>query len=127
VHLTLGILRKSQAVSYALSFFWLDGFAVPTPAQVTLTVGQLHTFPQTRTTYYRHISNQGLESSALPSLRPVQTSDPLAREPRTASAQGEPQRASGNSPALDPSLLVDSKKRCAWGKVILEKCVKTKL
>jgi hypothetical protein len=22
-------VRKSQAVSYALSFFWLDGFAVP--------------------------------------------------------------------------------------------------
>ena len=39
VHLTLGILRKSQAVSYALSFFWLDGFAVPAPAQVTQTVG----------------------------------------------------------------------------------------
>ena len=28
MHLTLGILRQSQAVSYALSFFWLDGFAV---------------------------------------------------------------------------------------------------
>jgi hypothetical protein len=40
VHLTLGILRKSQAVSYAFSFFWLDGFAVPTPAQVTQTVRQ---------------------------------------------------------------------------------------
>jgi hypothetical protein len=39
VHLTLGILRTSQAVSYALSFFWLDGFAVPAPAQVTQTVG----------------------------------------------------------------------------------------
>jgi len=39
VHLTLGILRKSQAVSYALSFFWLDGFAVPAPAQVTQSVG----------------------------------------------------------------------------------------
>ena len=38
VHLTLGILRTSQAVSYALAFFWLDGFAVPTPAQVTQTV-----------------------------------------------------------------------------------------
>jgi hypothetical protein len=38
VHLTLGILRKSQAVSYALAFFWLDGFAVPAPAQVTQTV-----------------------------------------------------------------------------------------
>jgi hypothetical protein len=39
VRLTLGILRTSQAVSYALSFFWLDGFAVPAPAQVTQTVG----------------------------------------------------------------------------------------
>ena len=39
VHLTLGILRKSQAVFYALAFFQLDGFAVPTPAQVTQTVG----------------------------------------------------------------------------------------
>jgi hypothetical protein len=38
VHLTLGILRTSQAVSYALSFFQLDGFAVPAPAQVTQTV-----------------------------------------------------------------------------------------
>jgi hypothetical protein len=38
VHLTLGILRTSQAVSYALAFFWLDGFAVPAPAQVTQTV-----------------------------------------------------------------------------------------
>jgi hypothetical protein len=41
VHLTLGILRKSQAVFYALSFFWLDGFAVPAPAQVTQTVSPL--------------------------------------------------------------------------------------
>jgi hypothetical protein len=40
VHLTLGILRQSQAVFYALSFFQLDGFAVPAPAQVTQTVGQ---------------------------------------------------------------------------------------
>ncbi len=39
VHLTLGILRKSQAFSYAFSFFCLDGFAVPAPAQVTQTVG----------------------------------------------------------------------------------------
>jgi len=38
VHLTLGILRQSQAVFYALSFFQLDGFAVPTPAQVTQAV-----------------------------------------------------------------------------------------
>jgi hypothetical protein len=41
VHLTLGILRQSQAVSCAFSFFWLDGFAVPAPAQVTQAVGQL--------------------------------------------------------------------------------------
>jgi hypothetical protein len=41
VHLTLGILRHFQAVSNALSFFWLDGFAVPAPAQVTQTVGRL--------------------------------------------------------------------------------------
>jgi hypothetical protein len=41
VHLTLGILRTSQAVPYALAFFWLDGFAVPAPAQVTQTVGLL--------------------------------------------------------------------------------------
>jgi len=39
VHLTLGILRTSQAVFYTLAFFWLDGFAVPAPAQVTQTVG----------------------------------------------------------------------------------------
>jgi hypothetical protein len=32
VHLTLGILRKSQAVFYALAFFQLDGFAVPRPS-----------------------------------------------------------------------------------------------
>jgi hypothetical protein len=44
VHLTLGILRTSQAVFYALSFFWLDGFAAPTPAQVTQPVGRLN-FP----------------------------------------------------------------------------------
>ena len=38
MHLTLGILRTFQAVFYALAFFWLDGFAVPAPAQVTQTV-----------------------------------------------------------------------------------------
>jgi hypothetical protein len=38
VHLTLGSLRKSQAVFYAFSFSQLDGFAVPAPAQVTQTV-----------------------------------------------------------------------------------------
>jgi hypothetical protein len=41
VHLTLGILRKSQAVFNVLAFFQLDGFAVPAPAQVTQTVGRL--------------------------------------------------------------------------------------
>jgi hypothetical protein len=40
VHLTLVILRKSQAVFCAFSFFQLDGFAVPAPAQVTQTVGR---------------------------------------------------------------------------------------
>ncbi len=39
VHLTLGILRQSQAVSYALSFFQADGVPPPAPAQVTQTVG----------------------------------------------------------------------------------------
>jgi len=38
VHLTLGILRKSKAVFYALAFFQLNGFAVPAPAQVTQAV-----------------------------------------------------------------------------------------
>jgi len=32
LHLTLGILRTSQAFFYALSFFALDGFAVPRPS-----------------------------------------------------------------------------------------------
>ncbi|MFZ5878553.1 MAG: hypothetical protein ACOY0R_04225, partial [Chloroflexota bacterium] len=41
-HLTLGILRTSQAVFYALSFFWLDGFAVPAPAQVPINAGVCH-------------------------------------------------------------------------------------
>ena len=41
MHLTLGILRKSQAFFYALSFFQLDGFAVPAPAQVTQAVSTL--------------------------------------------------------------------------------------
>jgi hypothetical protein len=30
-----GGVRTSQAVFYALAFFWLDGFAVPAPAQVS--------------------------------------------------------------------------------------------
>jgi len=41
VQRTLGILRKSQAVSHALSFPQLDGFAAPAPAQVTQTVRRL--------------------------------------------------------------------------------------
>jgi hypothetical protein len=47
VHLTLGSLRQSQAVFYALAFFQLDGFAVPAPAQVTQTVRQ----PKSKTQY----------------------------------------------------------------------------
>jgi hypothetical protein len=38
VHLTLGILRKSQAVSHASAFFRSDGVPPPAPAQVTQTV-----------------------------------------------------------------------------------------
>jgi hypothetical protein len=41
MHLTLGSLRKSQAVFYALSFSQSDGFAAPAPAQVTQTVSPL--------------------------------------------------------------------------------------
>jgi len=37
MHWTLGILRKSQTVSYALAFFWSDGFAVP-----SLSAGNAH-------------------------------------------------------------------------------------
>lgn len=40
MHLTLWILRTSQAVFYDLAFFWLDGFAVPAPAQATQAVMQ---------------------------------------------------------------------------------------
>jgi hypothetical protein len=50
VHLTLGILRKSQAVFYAFSFFWLDGFAVPAPAQVTQTVSCGYDYPNKKET-----------------------------------------------------------------------------
>ena len=34
-------VRKSHAVFYTLVFFWLDGFAVPAPAQVTQSVSPL--------------------------------------------------------------------------------------
>jgi hypothetical protein len=40
VHLTLGILAKSQAFFYASAFFQSDGVPPPAPAQVTQTVGQ---------------------------------------------------------------------------------------
>ncbi len=39
MRLTGGILRTSQAVLCALSFFQLDGFAVPAPAWVMQSVG----------------------------------------------------------------------------------------
>jgi hypothetical protein len=32
VHLTLGILAKISGIFHALSFFWLDGFAVHCPS-----------------------------------------------------------------------------------------------
>ncbi len=41
VHPTLGILAKSQAFLYALSFFQSDGVPPPAPARVTQTVGRL--------------------------------------------------------------------------------------
>jgi len=41
VHPTLGILRQSQAVSYASAFFQSDGVPPPAPARVTQTVGLL--------------------------------------------------------------------------------------
>jgi len=63
VHLTLGILRKSQAVSYALSFFQLDGFAVPTPAQVTQTVVPLPCKKRIATFYRMPKSIQSLAIS----------------------------------------------------------------
>ena len=53
VHLTLGILRQSQAVFYALAFFWLDGFAVPAPAQVTQTVETVEKVPKSKKTSLR--------------------------------------------------------------------------
>jgi hypothetical protein len=40
VHLTLGILRKSQAVFHALAFSQSDGVPPPAPARVTQTVGR---------------------------------------------------------------------------------------
>ena len=33
---------RFQAFFYALAFFWLDGFAVPAPTQVTQAVGRIH-------------------------------------------------------------------------------------
>jgi hypothetical protein len=42
VHLTLGILRTSQAVLYALSFSGWTASRSPPPAQVTPAVGPQH-------------------------------------------------------------------------------------
>jgi hypothetical protein len=53
MHLTLGSLRKSQAVSCALSFFWLDGFAVPAPARVTQTVRRIKDLDDPGIDYFR--------------------------------------------------------------------------
>jgi hypothetical protein len=53
VHLTLGILRTSQAVFNALAFFWLDGFAVPAPAQVTQTVRRLSYFKSSEALFWQ--------------------------------------------------------------------------
>jgi len=58
VHLTLGILRTSQAVLHASAFFWLDGFAVPAPAQVTQTVS--HLFPK-RSQFYATLATGYLQ------------------------------------------------------------------
>jgi hypothetical protein len=44
MHLTLGILRQSQAVSHALAFFQLDGFA--DPALVVEFVETQRRYPQ---------------------------------------------------------------------------------
>jgi hypothetical protein len=56
MHLTLGILRKSQAVFYASAFFQLDGFAVPAPAQVTQTVGWLTPKSKCKTIFDSQVS-----------------------------------------------------------------------
>ncbi len=67
MHLTLGILRKSQAVFYALAFFWLDGFAVPAPAQVTQTVRRQEQVYKANMTYdipYEAQPKNGLHSNA---------------------------------------------------------------
>jgi hypothetical protein len=56
VHLTLGILRKSQAVFCASAFFQLDGFAVPAPAQVTQTVGWLTPKSKNKTVFESQVS-----------------------------------------------------------------------
>jgi len=63
VHLTLGILRTYQAVFYALSFFWLDGFAVPAPAQVTQTVGRLA--KKSKSGYKKEISMNDITNATI--------------------------------------------------------------
>ena len=70
VHLTLGILRQSQAVFYALAFFWLDGFAVPAPAQVTQTVGR-RAITHNDLPYCNHHFAIGTEKGAIPIIETV--------------------------------------------------------
>jgi hypothetical protein len=81
VHLTLGILRQSQAVFYALAFFQLDGFAVPAPAQVTQAVGRLkrikheYLYSGVANVKYNRRKNQGLKSTKTRSKIGIQPSD----------------------------------------------------
>jgi len=45
MHLTLGILRRFQAFSYASAFFSVDRFTTPPPAQVTQAVETVEKVP----------------------------------------------------------------------------------
>ena len=56
MHWTLGILRQSQAVSYASAFFQSDGVPPPAPARVTQTVGQFSTKQHEQTAYSFKVS-----------------------------------------------------------------------
>ena len=56
-----GILMETgypQAVSHVLAFFWLDGFAVPAPAQVTHAVGRLQTNQCYEIKQYKRANNE---------------------------------------------------------------------
>jgi hypothetical protein len=61
VHPTLGILRKSQAVFYALAFFQSDGVPPPAPARVTQTVRQTLTQMANEVLKIKLPYNHGLE------------------------------------------------------------------